>query len=73
MTTRYVITTKRPGATRTLAEAMQGRYTYSTPEEAAWRAKAITSNTPELYPDLEIRPVECHDGHFDPKTCWFED
>lgn len=77
--TRYVVTIVDKTGTRTLAFAAQGRNTYATPELAqAWIEACKANNHPEslkrffAYPEsLEVRPVECYPGHFDPMTRYF--
>lgn len=74
---RYVVTHVNKDGMRTLAHAMQGRCTYATPEEAqAWIDAATKQNGERLKEfyglPLEVRPVECYEGHHDPKTCWFD-
>lgn len=75
---RYVVTHVNKDGMRTLAKAMQGRYTYATPEEAQqWIDQAIAANGDRLAEfyglPLQVRPVECYPVHFDPMTCWFDD
>jgi hypothetical protein len=76
---RFVIThiDNRTGM-RTLAEPMQGRYTYATIEEAqACRDAMMKANSPDRLASLfglplEVREVPCWPGHHDPMTCWFD-
>ena len=76
---RWVITVKRPGEMRRLGQAMQGRYTYATREEAqAVLDVVIANNSPGLLEEIgwqapEVRECECYPGHFDPVGCWFDD
>ena len=76
--TRYVVTCVAPlfnDGTRELWDAMQGRYTFATPEEAQARIDAaIANNAPyvmEAFGPLEVRPCECYSGHFDPVGRYF--
>lgn len=70
---RYVITHNTQG-TRTLAFPKQGRYTHETEEEAQRSLDLFRGGLERSlgYQNLEVRPVECWPGHFDPKTRWFE-
>jgi hypothetical protein len=76
---RYVIThlDKKAGM-RTLAEPMQGRFTYETAEQAQAQLDAIMAgNNKEKLESLfglplEVRPVPCWPGHFDPMVCWLD-
>lgn len=76
--TRYVITHIGKTGMRTLALGAQGRFTYATQELAQKQLDAMMSASDierlrELYGlPLEVRPVECYPGHFDPMTIWFE-
>lgn len=78
MTRRWVVTAQRPGEMRCLAQAMQGRYTYATREEAqAELDVVVANNSPRLLREigwvgLEVRECECYPGHFDPVGCWFD-
>lgn len=75
---RYVVTHINKDGVRTLAQAMQGRYTYDTPEKAQkWIDDILQGNNATTINGLyglpfEVRPVNCYEGHFDPKTCWFD-
>lgn len=73
---RYVVTYVNPEGMRELWDAMQGRYTYSTREEAQARIDAVQkNNAPHIlakFGPLEVRPVECYPVHFDPKTRYFD-
>ena len=77
---RYVATRINSDGMRQLASAMQGRHTYATPEEAqAWIDAIKANNSPDRLadiwgaePSLEVRPVVCYPGHFDPTTCYFD-
>ena len=75
---RYVVTHINKDGMRTLAQPMQGRYTYETPDEAQSVMTALlTGNSMETIRELyglpfEVRSVEVWPGHFDPKTCWFD-
>lgn len=81
--TRYVVTyvDARVGL-RTLANAMQGRFTYATREEAQAVLDALLSaNSAERVAEIwgkgsaetfEVRSCECYAGHFDPVGCYFE-
>lgn len=76
---RFVITHVNREGMRTLTEGVQGRYTYATREEAQERLEAFRPSyaaQPEIgvpAETMEVRPVACWPGHFDPKTCWFDD
>lgn len=77
MPTRYVLTHKPKDKPRTLTFPQQGRYTYATRDEAAealelFRPDLTTKILKEDAASLEVRAVECYDGHHDPKTCWFD-
>lgn len=78
---RYVIThltVDNVASARQLAGPMQGHRTHATFSDAKHAIKAIMENNSEstlrsVYNlPLEVRPVECYPGHFDPKTCWFD-
>ncbi len=71
--TRFVITHINKDGARTLAEPMQGRFTYATREEAQTRLDRLAPSFKAVlsFHDLEVREVEVYPGHFDPKTCWF--
>ena len=75
---RWVVTAQRPGESRRLAAAMQGRHTYATREEAQDVLYSIVENNrPGLLEEvglvnLEVRECECYPGHFDPIGCWFD-
>lgn len=78
LVTRYVVTHIGKHG-RTLAHACQGRCTYATPEEArAWIDAALKNNSMDTlrsaygFP-LEVRPVRCWPGHFDPTRIYFEE
>lgn len=76
--TRYVVTHLNKQGMRTLADPMQGRCTFETAEGAQSSLDArMAHNTPATIASvyglpLEVRPVECYPGHFDPVTCWFD-
>lgn len=76
--TRYVITHMNKAGMRTLASPMQGRCTYATEGEAqSALADMLANNSTERLQEvfglpLEVRPVPCYPGHFDPQTCWFD-
>lgn len=80
--TRYVATYIAKDGMRTLMQAMQGRNTYATPEQAQARIDAIYTNGNNSAsmlasiwgenPQCEVRPVECYPGHYDPITCYFD-
>lgn len=78
--TRYVPTYVNGAGMRTLMNAAQGRYTWSTFQEAAEYMAAVTGNNSAATvrqiwgdnPRFEVRPVACWPGHFDPKTIWFD-
>ena len=79
--TRYVVTHINTKGMRTLTLGAQGRYTYATRAEAASMMDAILTGANNDIPGVygkqavgtfEVRPVECHPGHFDPKTRWFD-
>ena len=75
---RYVITHINKDGRRTLAQAMQGQYTYSTKKEAQHMINAMMKNnsmdtlTSVYRLLLESRMVDCYEGHHDPKTRWFD-
>jgi hypothetical protein len=76
---RYVVTHLDKEGRRVLAHPRQGRHTYATPGEAqAWIDAALKNNSESTlrsvfgFP-LEVRPVECFPGHFDPMTMYFDD
>ena len=75
--TRYVITHQANGVRR-LTLPMQGRETYTTAAEAQQFLEAIRLGGIDrvigegAVKSLEVRPVPCYPGHFDPMTMWFE-
>lgn len=77
--TRWVITHVDAQGQRTLADPAQGRYTYPDAHAARKVLDSLLQNTPVvdgklagvLGLPLEVRPVECYAGHYDPKTVWF--
>lgn len=77
---RYVVTFVNRDGMRALAHAAQGRCTYETPEEAqAWIDAARVNNSADTLtsvygtPDtLDVRPVACWPGHFDPVGIYFD-
>jgi len=75
---RYVVTHVNKDGMRTLVDKQQGQFTYATAALAQARLDAFTANnTPEQLAQyfglpLEVRPVECWPGHFDPKSIWFD-
>jgi len=82
MSTRYVITHVDRDGERRMTHAMQGRFTFSTPKQAEELLDALIAQSPanriaEAYGEqavntFEVRPVECYEGHHDPKTMWFD-
>ena len=79
MPIRYVVThIDKSTGMRTLVNPMQGQYTFPTQEEAQQRLDAMMKNNPldtlkGLFGlPLEVRPVDCYEGHFDPKTRYFD-
>jgi len=77
--TRYVLTCVwNPGEGRQLFEAMQGRFTHGEREACEERRASflengsLASHYPHAAETLEVRPVQCWPGHFDPITRWFE-
>lgn len=78
--TRYVLTCVwNPGEGRQLFEAMQGRFTFGGREAADARREEFLSNGslqerfPHAAATLEVRPVQCWPGHFDPCGRYFDD
>lgn len=71
---RYVLTRLNDDGQRTLAEPMQGRFTYATYGLAKERLDSLKSSMEEKlgFKEIEVRMVECYQGHNDPKTCWFD-
>ena len=78
---RHVVTHINEDGMRTLCGPAQGRHTYATAEEAeAMKAAMLKNNRMDgdglagVYGlPLEVRPVKCYPGHFDPMTCYFDD
>ncbi len=80
---RYVPTYVNKDGMRTLMRPAQGQHTYATPTEAqAWLDavyKPGTNSADTLKsvwgenPRVEIRPVECWAGHFDPIGVYFDE
>jgi hypothetical protein len=78
--TRYVVTYIGKNGLRTLVGPAQGRNTRATREEAeqdlvALRGHNSRERLTEFFgnPDLmEVRPVECYDGHHDPMGIYFD-
>lgn len=77
--TRYVAThIGRVNGMRTLAQPMQGRFTYATAEQAqAWIDAVMAGNNGDKLEQvfglpLEVRACECWAGHHDPVGCWFD-
>lgn len=68
--TRYVVTHVNADGQRQMTWAAQGRNTHATREEAERALVALhENNAPHIlakYPHLEVRPIECYPGHFDP-------
>ena len=75
---RYVLTYIGADGMRTLAEPMQGRYTFATELEAQGSLDTLlAANSIDQIRSIwgarfEVRPVECWPGHFDPNTRWFD-
>ncbi len=79
--TRFVLTFVNENGTRQMMGPCQGRYTYTTAEEAEKELALILSNNnyetlvshwgnPELF---AVRACRCHAGHFDPVGIYFDD
>lgn len=76
---RYVPTFVNQDGQRVMLGAKQGRNTHETPEAAEQYLQAVLSNNNRemlegLFGDLsklEVRPVECWAGHFDPIGIYF--
>jgi hypothetical protein len=77
---RYVPTYVNKDGMRTLMTAAQGRHTHATPTAAqAWLDAVAAHNSVGVKeslwgpnPQIEIRPVECWAGHFDPIGIYFD-
>ena len=77
---RYVVTHINKDGMRTLCGPAQGRLTKETAEEAQALLDAIMKNNRmegELLAGvyglpLEVRPVKCYPGHFDPMSVYFD-
>lgn len=78
---RYVVTHINRDGRRTLCGPAQGRLTRATPDEAEKNLADMMANN-RMDGDrlagvyglpLEVRPVKCYPGHFDPQTVWFDD
>lgn len=79
---RYVVTHINEDGMRTLCGPAQGRLTNATPEEAQVLLDNIIKNNrlemngriAGVYGlPLEVRPVKCYPGHFDPMGVFFND
>lgn len=77
--TRFVITHVGKHGLRRLTFAQQGQFTYETREEAAAALEGLLSPyglckalTADEMKTLEVRPVPCWPGHFDPVTYYVE-
>lgn len=77
---RYVVTHINKDGMRTLCGPAQGRNTKETPEEAQELLNNMMKNNRmegELLAGvyglpLEVRPVKCYPGHFDPMRVYFD-
>ena len=77
--TRQVITYINKDGDRVLFGPQQGRNTFATVKEAEDHLAAIKKNNSidtlaSIVGDvdkMEVRPVKCWNGHFDPKTIYF--
>lgn len=77
---RYVVTHINKDDMRTMCGPAQGRCTHATAEEAQELLDAMMKNNPmkdELLAGvyglpLEVRPVKCYPGHFDPIGVYFD-
>jgi hypothetical protein len=78
---RYTITHVGKDGLRVLSRAAQGRYTFSTRDEAEEHLAAIRMNNAErtlrqLFgptDTFQVRQCPCWPGHFDPKSIYFDD
>ena len=76
---RYVVTGVRPDGLRGMVDAVQGRNTFGTPQEAADQLKAMReNNSPGLLSsfcgtDLAVCRAQCYSVHHDPIGCWFKE
>lgn len=79
---RFVVTHIDRNGERTLTNARQGRYTFSSREECQKAVVAISKNNPkdkisqifgeQAVGTFECKPVQCYSAlNHDPKTCWF--
>lgn len=79
--TRYVVTHINKEGMRTLCGPAQGRNTHETAEDAQDHLDAMMQNNRmegELLAGvyglpLEVRPVKCYPGHFDPMGIYFSE
>lgn len=78
--TRHVVTHIDQKGMRTLCGPAQGRHTYATAQEAQSLLESMMANN-QMSGDLlagvyglplEVRPVECYSGHFDPVRVYFD-
>lgn len=77
---RYVVTHLAKDGLRTLCGPAQGRLTHETPEGAQQHLDSMMQNNQieggllaGIYGlPLEVRPVKCYPGHFDPMGIYFD-